>query len=65
MLKEQVDYVVVTSFRSPQDWGGNGITAFRVDVRSGRNEEMAECVMIIDSCPLQLMSVSAIHSLYF
>lgn len=52
MFEEEVDNVVMAAFGSPENGGSDGIPSFGVDVCAVGNEEMAQCIMIVDGSPL-------------
>ena len=52
MLEQQVDDVVVASFRGPQDWRCNGVSSFRIDRGAVLDEEVAQSVVIVNCSPL-------------
>jgi hypothetical protein len=52
MLKEEIDDVVVTSFRGPEYWCCDCISAFCVDVCAALDKEMAEGVVVVNCGPL-------------
>src|SRR5262245_55530050 len=52
VLEEQVDDVGMAFLRGPEDGGCHCVAAFGVDVGAGLDEEMAECIMVVDCGPL-------------
>ena len=52
MLEEEIDDIVVTSFRGPEYWCCDCISTLCVDVCAALDEEVAEGVVVVDCCPL-------------
>jgi hypothetical protein len=52
VVEEEVDNVVVASFRGPEDGCCYSVAAFCVDGGAGLDEEVAEGVVVVDCCPL-------------
>jgi hypothetical protein len=52
MVEEEVDDVVVAALRGPEDGCRDGIATLCIDGCAGLDEEVAEGVVVVDSCPL-------------
>jgi hypothetical protein len=53
VVEEEVDNVVVAALSSPEDGCCDGISTFCVYWGAGLDEEVAEGIVVVDSCPLE------------
>lgn len=58
VLQEQINNVVMASLDSPHDGCRNRVAPFDIDIGAFFNQKLAECIMVVDRCPLsRAMSV--------
>lgn len=63
VFEKEVHDVVVAAFGGPEDGRSNSVAAFGVEGCAGLDEEVAECIMVVNGCPLHMCQQHA-HARY-